>query len=108
MANLGNRIILYILEIKKGKIIMSERSIFKTEKWVAPASKDKIHCPYVEAHIVEGKSKLMLRIPQLDWENMDIDMSIDCAEAIIDVLTNAIVPARVNKAALEKGHDDDS
>jgi hypothetical protein len=64
--------------------------------WIEPAG-DGMSSD-VEAR-VEGKGRsILLMIPKPGWDTIDIDMSIKCAKAVVNVLVEAVALAEKNKA----------
>ena len=76
---------------------MAEHDYFKTDRWSEPASLGNTMSPPVEACVEDNATSVLLRIPKQDYEYIEVDMSVGCTEAVIDVLSNALIIARLNK-----------
>lgn len=76
---------------------MATHTEVTVQKWAVPAGDGM--SPDVVAQ-VEGKSRtVLLMIPKQNWKTIDIDMSIKCTKAVIEVLTEALALAEINHEA---------
>lgn len=73
----------------------------KVEQYTYPASsKNSKLVPDVVAEVWDESPRIMLKIPRQDWETTDLEMSYDCARAIVEVLSVAVTTAKANHALL--------
>lgn len=68
------------------------------DRYKVPASTKDCMTPDVEALVKQGEGMILLRIPKQDWEHIEVEMSIGCARAIVDVLSVAVTTAKANHA----------